>query len=70
MTPDPHPIDRTRPPLPGVPKDVAFPDYLEHVLPNGLKVEAGCLVGPGASMAELRRQKVVRRGQSVPEDHA
>jgi carbonic anhydrase/acetyltransferase-like protein (isoleucine patch superfamily) len=37
-------------------------------LPNGFRVEAGCLVGPGASPAELRRQKVLRRGQSVPED--
>jgi carbonic anhydrase/acetyltransferase-like protein (isoleucine patch superfamily) len=36
-------------------------------LPNGFKVEAGCLVGPGASVADLRRLKVLRRGQSVPE---
>jgi hypothetical protein len=36
-------------------------------LPAGMKIEAGCLVGPGASPAELRRSKVLRRGQSVPE---
>jgi carbonic anhydrase/acetyltransferase-like protein (isoleucine patch superfamily) len=37
-------------------------------LPGGFKVEAGCLVGPGAAPADLRRRKVLRRGQSVPED--
>jgi carbonic anhydrase/acetyltransferase-like protein (isoleucine patch superfamily) len=36
-------------------------------LPSGFRVEAGCLVGPGASPADLRRRKVLRRGQSVPE---
>ena len=36
-------------------------------LPGGFKVEGGCLVGPGASPADLRRRKVLRRGQSVPE---
>jgi len=37
-------------------------------LPGGFKVEAGCLVGPGAALADLRRRKVLRRGQSVPEN--
>ena len=32
------PIDRRTPPVPGIPKDVTFPDYFESVLPNGLKV--------------------------------
>jgi len=36
-------------------------------LPAGLKVEGGCLVGPGAGTAELRRLKTVRRGQTVAE---
>lgn len=31
-------IDRTRPPQPGPPKDVAFPDYFETALPNGMKL--------------------------------
>jgi predicted Zn-dependent peptidase len=31
-------LDRTRPPQPGPPRDVRFPDYVEAVLPNGLKV--------------------------------
>jgi hypothetical protein len=35
-------------------------------LPSGFRVEAGCLVGPGTSPADLRRRKVLRRGQSVP----
>lgn len=30
--------DRSRPPLPGPPRDVAFPDYFEHVLGNGIKL--------------------------------
>jgi carbonic anhydrase/acetyltransferase-like protein (isoleucine patch superfamily) len=36
-------------------------------LPAGLKIEAGCLVGPGAGTAGLRRLKTVRRGQTVAE---
>jgi NDP-sugar pyrophosphorylase family protein len=35
-------------------------------LPPGLRVEAGCLVGPGATTADLRRLKALRRGQTVP----
>ncbi|MBN1448197.1 MAG: insulinase family protein [Bacteroidetes bacterium] len=37
---DPRDImpDRRRPPRPGVPKDVTFPDYFEHTLANGIKV--------------------------------
>jgi zinc protease len=31
-------LDRNRPPLPGTPKDVLFPDYFEHQLENGLRV--------------------------------
>jgi zinc protease len=30
--------DRTKPPAPGVPKDVSFPDYFEAALSNGMKV--------------------------------
>ncbi len=33
-----HILDRSRVPLPGTPKDLAFPDYFEHTLANGLKV--------------------------------
>lgn len=36
-------------------------------LPGGFRVEAGCLVGPGSTPADLRRRKVLHRGQSVPE---
>jgi carbonic anhydrase/acetyltransferase-like protein (isoleucine patch superfamily) len=36
-------------------------------LPGAFKVEAGCLVGPGSTAADLRRRKVLRRGKSVPE---
>lgn len=36
-------------------------------LPAGVRVEAGCLVGPGAVPAELRRLKSLRRGHTVPE---
>lgn len=39
-------------------------------LPGGFRAEAGCLIGPGASPSDLRRRKVLRRGQSVPEDAA
>jgi carbonic anhydrase/acetyltransferase-like protein (isoleucine patch superfamily) len=39
-------------------------------LPGGFRAEAGCLVGPGASPADLRRRKVLRRGLSVPEEGA
>lgn len=31
-------LDRSRPPKPGVPKDVPFPDYFEHTMANGMKV--------------------------------
>jgi zinc protease len=31
-------LDRSRPPAPGVPKDVTFPEYFEDRLTNGLKV--------------------------------
>jgi zinc protease len=37
-TTDSMPLDRTKPPLPGAPKDVSFPDYFEAALSNGLKV--------------------------------
>jgi carbonic anhydrase/acetyltransferase-like protein (isoleucine patch superfamily) len=56
--------------------NAAYPDQIRDGLtvigmgvdlPGGFKVEAGCLVGPGASPADLRRRKVLRRGQSVPE---
>ena len=30
--------DRSRPPAPGIPKDVAFPEYFEGSLANGLKI--------------------------------
>ncbi|MCX7028653.1 MAG: hypothetical protein NTU62_00840 [Spirochaetes bacterium] len=59
--------------------NAAYPDQIRDGLtvigmgvdlPNGFKVEAGCLVGPGVPLADLRRQKVLRRGQSVPEDRA
>ncbi len=36
-------------------------------LPAGMKIEAGCLVGPGTGMVELRRLKALRRGQTAPE---
>lgn len=36
-------------------------------LPAGMKIEAGCLVAPGAATAELRRLKTLRRGQTAPE---
>lgn len=31
-------LDRGRVPVPGVPKDLTFPDYFAHTLPNGMKV--------------------------------
>ena len=31
-------IDRSIPPLPGIPRDVLFPDYFEHRLLNGLRI--------------------------------
>ncbi|HMQ79926.1 MAG TPA: pitrilysin family protein [Ignavibacteria bacterium] len=31
-------LDRTRPPKPGPPKDVQFPDYFDTTLPNGINV--------------------------------
>ncbi|MCB2206613.1 insulinase family protein [bacterium] len=33
-----HSFDRSRPPLPGTPKDVRFPDWFEETLSNGLRV--------------------------------
>jgi zinc protease len=33
-----QPVDRSVPPAPGRAKDVHFPEYFEHTLPNGLKV--------------------------------
>lgn len=59
--------------------NAAYPDQIRDGLtvigmgvdlPVGMRVEAGCLVGPGAALADLRRRKVLRRGQSVPEDGA
>ena len=34
----PATLDRRRVPPPGTPKDIAFPEYFSHTLPNGLKV--------------------------------
>lgn len=31
-------LDRTKPPKPGPPKDVQFPDYFDTILPNGINV--------------------------------
>lgn len=59
--------------------NAAYPDQIRDGLtvigmgvdlPGGVRVEAGCLVGPGASPADLRRRRVLRRGQSVPEERA
>jgi carbonic anhydrase/acetyltransferase-like protein (isoleucine patch superfamily) len=56
--------------------NVAFPDQIRDGLtvigmgvdlPPGMKIEAGCLVGPGAGTTELRRLKALRRGQTAPE---
>jgi zinc protease len=31
-------VDRSAPPKPGIPKDLSFPAWFEHTLPNGMKV--------------------------------